>query len=147
MAQKCCVHSVSAGAEGERNCKCKTKKNCPLFCQHERWYSTLGISNIHSKADAGTVQLNECCGQYMKGLNTTNAKILSDAVRMSEGFFFFFWDSKRKRIPLQRFTAQSLLSAGIWYNEIVTYFIPPKFLLNCMLFFFFYFAATTLFYH
>lgn len=47
----------------------RTKKRCLLFCEHKRHYCTVGISNMHSKA-AGTVQLNECCGQNMKGLNT-----------------------------------------------------------------------------
>lgn len=52
----------------ERNCG-MDKKEKPSF-DHKRQYSTVAISNMHSEV-AGTVQLNECCGQTMKGLNST----------------------------------------------------------------------------
>lgn len=59
-------------------------------------YSTVGISNMHSKT-AGTVQLNECCGQNMKGLNA--ATFSSDIPQQNQNPFKwcqnvrsnFFW--------------------------------------------------------
>lgn len=46
--------------------------------------SSVGISNMHSKA-AGTVQLNECCGQNMKGLNA--ATFSSDIPQQNQNPF------------------------------------------------------------
>lgn len=42
------------------------KKRCLLFCEHKRWYSSVGILNVHSKA----ADVEECCGQNMKALTT-----------------------------------------------------------------------------
>lgn len=95
MAWKHCVHSVFSGAERKKERKCK-KKRCPLSCQHERWYNTVGVSNIHSKAALQSAAKWMLWAKYERLEHNQKPKSFQMLSECRKAFLFFF---ERERIP------------------------------------------------
>lgn len=103
--------------------KGSVKKRDVLFPANMKDGTILLVFQTSTARQLCKVQLNECCGQNMKGLNTTRSQ---NPFRCCQnvGKHFFFFERERENsifhIKPQRFTTMLLpLSAGLCYIDII----------------------------